>query len=63
MHQARILAAWQVSTVYAVAIGTPSWGEIGPLTIGLSLFAAATSGAQSAPDAMGVCKRYRQGCF
>ena len=40
-----ILDYMQVSTVYAVAIGTPSWGEIGPLAIGLSVFGCATAGA------------------
>ena len=31
--------------MYAVAIGKPSYAEIGPFAIGLSLFASATSGA------------------
>ena len=37
--------------MYAVAIGKPSYAEIGPFAIGLSLFASATSGApQSCPS-------------
>ena len=34
-----------VSTVYAVAIGKPNFGNVGPLIIGLSLYACAASGA------------------
>lgn len=33
-----------VATVYSVAVGEPSFGIIGPLAIGLSLFAAAITG-------------------
>ena len=40
----------QVSTVYSVAIGTPSFGDVGPLVIGLSLFACATSGTWIRPQ-------------
>ena len=34
-----------VSTVYAVAIGKPNFGNVGPLIIGLSLYACASVGA------------------
>jgi len=34
-----------VSTVYAVAIGKPNFGNLGPLIIGLSLYACASVGA------------------
>lgn len=34
-----------VSTVYAVAIGKPSFGNVGPLIVGLALYACASIGA------------------
>ena len=43
----------QVSTVYSVAIGTPSFGDVGPLIIGLSVFSCATSGKGFYPRALG----------
>lgn len=36
-----------VSTVYAVAIGEPSFGVVGPFAVGLSLFAMVFAGEQS----------------
>lgn len=33
-----------VVTIYSVAVGEPSFGVVGPLAIGLALFAAATTG-------------------
>lgn len=33
-----------VSTVYAVAIGEPSFGVVGPFAVGLSLFAMVFAG-------------------
>ncbi len=33
-----------VVTIYAVAVGEPSFGVVSPLAIGLSLFVAATTG-------------------
>ena len=35
-----------VSTVYAVAIGEPSFGVVGPFAVGLSLFAMVFAGEQ-----------------
>ena len=34
-----------VSVVYAVAIGEPSFGNVGPLAVGLTLFAMVFAGA------------------
>ena len=36
-----------VSTVYAVAIGEPSFGVVGPFAVGLSLFAMVFAGESS----------------
>ena len=36
-----------VSTVYAVAIGTPSFGNMGPFAVGLALFAMVFAGKSS----------------
>ena len=33
-----------VSVVYAVAVGEPSFGNVGPLAVGLSLFAMVFAG-------------------
>lgn len=33
-----------VSTVYSVAMGEPTFGNVGPLAVGLSLFASAIAG-------------------
>ena len=38
-----------VSVVYAVAIGEPSFGVVGPFAVGLSLFAMVFAGAAHAP--------------
>lgn len=40
-----------VATVYSVAVGEPSFGIMGPLAIGLSLFVAAITGACTQPPA------------
>ncbi len=37
-----------VSTVYAVAIGEPSFGVVGPFAVGLSLFAMVFAGKATA---------------
>jgi glycerol uptake facilitator-like aquaporin len=36
-----------VVTIYSVAVGEPSFGNMGPLAIGLALFAAAITGELS----------------
>ena len=36
-----------VSTVYAVAIGEPSFGVVGPFAVGLALFAMVFAGEPS----------------
>ena len=36
-----------VSTVYAVAIGEPSFGVVGPFAVGLALFAMVFAGTPS----------------
>ena len=40
-----------VSVVYAVAVGEPSFGNVGPLAVGLSLFAMVFAGRPSSPTA------------
>eukprot|EP00891_Asterochloris_glomerata_P009352 jgi/Astpho2/9352/Aster-07289 len=41
-----------VSTVYAVAVGEPSFGDVGPLAVGLSLFAMVFVGSQYTGSAL-----------
>lgn len=38
-----------VSVVYAVAVGEPSFGNVGPLAVGLSLFAMVFAGEWNTP--------------
>ena len=38
-----------VSVVYAVAVGEPSFGNVGPFAVGLSLFAMVFAGEQNTP--------------
>ena len=40
-----------VSVVYAVAVGEPSFGNVGPYAVGLSLFAMVFAGQWRCPSA------------
>ena len=44
-----------VSTVYAVAIGEPSFGVVGPFAVGLSLFAMVFAGKATISCCTGCC--------
>ena len=39
-----------VSVVYAVAVGEPSFGNVGPYAVGLSLFAMVFAGKTASQD-------------
>ena len=44
-----------VSTVYAVAIGEPSFGVVGPFAVGLSLFAMVFAGKPPCLSIISIC--------
>lgn len=44
-----------VSVVYAVAVGEPSFGNVGPLAVGLALFAMVFAGEFTNPHFLLLC--------